>query len=158
MPLFHIHGLIAAMLASLGAGASLYARGGFDALRFFAWLDDARPTWYTAVPTMHQAIFARAARNPDSVAPRRLRFIRSSLGIAAAAGDGRAGGGFGCPVIEAYGMTEATHQMASNPLPPAPRKPGSVGLPPGPMVATIDEAGTRCRRASGRSGDLAAPT
>jgi acyl-CoA synthetase (AMP-forming)/AMP-acid ligase II len=49
---------------------------------------------------------------------------------------------FGAPLIEAYGMTEATHQMASNPLPPAVRKPGAVGLPAGPEMAIMGEDGT----------------
>jgi acyl-CoA synthetase (AMP-forming)/AMP-acid ligase II len=140
MPLFHIHGLMAATLASLGAGASLYATGGFNALRFFGWLDDARPTWYTAVPTMHQAILARAARNPDSVAAARLRFIRSSSASLPPQVMVELEGMFGCPVIESYGMTEAAHQMTSNPLPPAPRYPGCVGIAAGPRVGIMDEA------------------
>ena len=78
MPLFHIPGLIAAVSSSLGVGASVYCTPGFNALKFFSWLDDARPSWYTAVPTMHQAILARAARNSESIAHAGLRFIRSS--------------------------------------------------------------------------------
>ena len=78
MPLFHIHGLMAAVLSSLRAGASVFCTPGFNALQFFAWLDEAKPTWYTAVPTMHQAILARAARNQDIVDAAKLRFIRSS--------------------------------------------------------------------------------
>ena len=70
MPLFHIHGLIAAVLSSLAAGGSVFCTPGFNALRFFQWLDEAQPSWYTAVPTMHQAILARAARNPDALARR----------------------------------------------------------------------------------------
>ena len=78
MPLFHIHGLIAAVSSSLSAGASVICTPGFNALKFFQWLDEAKPTWYTAVPTMHQAILARAPRNQESVARAKLRFIRSS--------------------------------------------------------------------------------
>ncbi|MCH8334128.1 AMP-binding protein, partial [Candidatus Sumerlaeota bacterium] len=78
MPLFHIHGLIAAVLGSLGAGASVFCTPGFNALKFFAWMKQADPTWYTAVPTMHQAILSRAARNREIIAGGRLRFIRSS--------------------------------------------------------------------------------
>jgi acyl-CoA synthetase (AMP-forming)/AMP-acid ligase II len=78
MPLFHIHGLIAAVLTSLSAGASIYCTPGFNALRFFHWLDDAKPSWYTAVPTMHQAILPRAERNPEILARTKLRFVRSS--------------------------------------------------------------------------------
>ena len=78
MPLFHIHGLIAATLSSLAAGASVSCTPGFNALKFFAWLDEVRPTWYTAVPTMHQAILARAGRHREVIGRSRLRRIRSS--------------------------------------------------------------------------------
>ncbi|RKH14131.1 AMP-dependent synthetase, partial [Corallococcus sp. CA047B] len=78
MPLFHIHGLVAAVLSSLGAGGRVVCTPGFNALRFFAWFEEARPTWYTAVPTMHQALVERARRNTESLKSHRLRFIRSS--------------------------------------------------------------------------------
>src|ERR671936_1107208 len=78
MPLFHIHGLMAAVLASLGAGSQVSCSPGFNALRFFHWLDEVRPTWYTAVPTMHQAILSRAPRHREELGRSRLRLIRSS--------------------------------------------------------------------------------
>ncbi len=118
MPLFHIHGLIAAVLSSLAAGGSVFCTPGFNALRFFHWLDEATPTWYTAVPTMHQAILARAARNAEALAAAALRFIRSSSASLPPQVMAELEATFGCPVIESYGMTEAAHQMASNPLPP----------------------------------------
>ncbi|MFO1069297.1 MAG: acyl--CoA ligase [Geminicoccaceae bacterium] len=139
MPLFHIHGLMAATLASLSAGGSLYAPGGFNALRFFAWLDDAKPSWYTAVPTMHQTILARAARNTESIARAKLRLIRSSSASLPAQVMRELEATFGCPVIESYGMTEASHQMTSNQLPPGQRKPGTVGQAAGPLVGIMDE-------------------
>ncbi len=139
MPLFHIHGLMAATLASLAAGASVSCTPGFNALRFFAWLDEVRPTWYTAVPTMHQAILARAQRHRDVIARSRVRLIRSSSASLPAQVMLEMEKTFGVPVIESYGMTEAAHQMASNPLPPQARKPGSVGLAAGPEVAILDE-------------------
>jgi acyl-CoA synthetase (AMP-forming)/AMP-acid ligase II len=141
MPLFHIHGLIAAVLSSLSAGASIVCTPGFSALKFFAWLDESEPTWYTAVPTMHQAILARAARNAESVARARLRFIRSSSASLPPQLMTELEATFRCPVIESYGMTEAAHQMASNPLPPRPRKAGSVGLAAGPEAAIMGPDG-----------------
>ena len=141
MPLFHIHGLMAAVLASLAAGACAVCTPGFNALKFFAWLDEVEPTWYTAVPTMHQAILARAGRNPEIIARARLRFIRSSSSSLPPSVLTALEATFGCPVIEAYGMTEAAHQMASNPLPPAARKPGSVGIAAGPRISIMDENG-----------------
>jgi len=145
MPLFHIHGLVAALTASLAAGAATWCAPGFDALRFFAWLDEARPTWYTAVPTMHQAILARAARNSESVARADLRLIRSSSAALPPPVMRALGETFGAPVIESYGMTEASHQMASNPLPPRPQKPGSVGVPAGPLMRIADPDAPRLR-------------
>lgn len=141
MPLFHIHGLIAAVLSSLGAGASVVCSPGFNALRFFAWMEAARPTWYTAVPTMHQAILARAGRNAEALASSRLRLIRSSSASLPPQVMAELEETFGAPVLESYGMTEAAHQMAANPLPPADRRPGSVGVAAGPDVAIMDEAG-----------------
>ena len=142
MPLFHIHGLIAATLASLAGGGSVVCTPGFNALRFFGWLDAERPTWYTAVPTMHQAILARAERNREIIERVKLRFLRSSSASLPAQVMRDLEAAFGAPVIEAYGMTEASHQMASNPLPPRPRKPGIVGLAAGPEIAIMDEDGT----------------
>ncbi|MGQ0567327.1 MAG: acyl--CoA ligase [Gemmobacter sp.] len=139
MPLFHIHGLIAAVSASLAAGASVWCAPGFDAMRFFGWMDDARPTWYTAVPTMHQTILQRAARNADTIARVPLRFLRSSSASLPAQVMLELAATFNAPVIEAYGMTEAAHQMASNPLPPRAQKPGAVGIAAGPLVRVAHE-------------------
>ena len=139
MPLFHIHGLVAACLASLAAQGGVSCTPGFNAFKFFTWFDEVRPCWFTAVPTMHQAILLRA--RGDQAVPSQLRFIRSSSASlppqVMAALEAR----FGCPVIEAYGMTEAAHQMASNRLPPGVRKPGSVGVAAGPEIAIWSENG-----------------
>lgn len=140
MPLFHIHGLMAAVLASLGAGGSVVCTPGFDAMRFFRWLDEERPSWFTAVPTMHQAILARAERNADIIRRARLRFLRSSSSSMPGPVMRQLEETFSAPLVEAYGMTEAAHQMCSNPL-AGPRKPGAVGLPAGPEVAVMDEDG-----------------
>ena len=141
MPLFHIHGLIAAVSASLAAGAAVHCTPGFNALRVFTWFESERPTWYTAVPTMHQAILARAPRNKETVAGMALRFIRSSSSSLPPPVMHDLEAVFGAPVIESYGMTEASHQMTSNQLPPGTRKPGSVGVAAGPEAAIMDNTG-----------------
>ena len=141
MPLFHIHGLMAPVLASLAAGGSVVCTPGFDALRFFAWLRAENPTWYSAVPTMHQAILGRAGRNAEIVRGSKLRFIRSSSASLPPQVMAELESVFGAPVIEAYAMTEAAHQMCSNPLPPGLRKPGSVGPAAGPEVAIMGAQG-----------------
>jgi len=139
MPLFHIHGLMAATLSSLAAGGSEVCTPGFDASRFFDWMAAHQPTWFTAVPTMHQAILARASGHREIIAQSSLRFIRSSSSSLPPQVMAELERTFGVPVIESYGMTEASHQMASNPLPPQPRKPGSVGVAAGPAVAIMAE-------------------
>ncbi len=141
MPLFHIHGLIAAVLSSLAAGGSVVCTPGFNAFRFFAQFGEARPSWFTAVPTMHQALLGLAARNKAVIAAGRLRFIRSSSASLPPQVMNAVEEAFGVPVIESYGMTEAAHQMASNPLPPRPHHAGSVGLAAGPEVAIMDDDG-----------------
>ncbi len=141
MPLFHIHGLMAAVLSTMASGGSVVCTPGFDALRFFRWLDEERPSWFTAVPTMHQAILARAERNADIIKRARLRFLRSSSSSLPAPVMRRLEEVFSAPLVEAYGMTEASHQMCSNPL-GGPRKPGSVGVAAGPEVAIMDDDGS----------------
>jgi acyl-CoA synthetase (AMP-forming)/AMP-acid ligase II len=141
MPLFHIHGLIAAVLASLAAGGSVCCTPGFNGFRFFAWFEHARPSWYTAVPTMHQALLGLAARHKPAIAAGRLRFIRSSSASLPPQVMTALEEAFGVPVLESYGMTEAAHQMASNPLPPRPHFAGSVGIAAGPEIAIMTDDG-----------------
>jgi acyl-CoA synthetase (AMP-forming)/AMP-acid ligase II/acyl carrier protein len=142
MPLFHIHGLVAATLASLSGGGSVICTPGFDGAAFFGWLNDLRPTWYTAVPTIHQEILRRAPRGSEMAAARGLRFIRSSSAALPSRVMAELEDAFGVPVIETYGMTEASHQIASNPLPPLKRMPGSVGCAAGCEVAIMNDQGT----------------
>ncbi len=141
MPLFHIHGLIAGLLAPLSAGGAIACPGDFNAFRFFEWLDAFRPTWYTAVPTMHQLILSRASRHAEALERASLRFVRSSSAPLPPVVLERIEETFGVPMIEAYGMTEATHQMAAQPLPPGVRKPGSVGRATGIELTILDPAG-----------------
>jgi non-ribosomal peptide synthetase component E (peptide arylation enzyme)/thioesterase domain-containing protein/aryl carrier-like protein len=148
MPLFHIHGLVGALLSSLSAGATVICTPSFHAPSFHVWLSELEPTWYSAVPTMHQAVLARKPSASTS-----LRFIRSSSAPLPARIHAELEEAFGVPVVEAYGMTEAAHQMASNPLPPRERKPGSVGLPTGVEIAVLGEHGLPTR--AGEIGDVA---
>jgi acyl-CoA synthetase (AMP-forming)/AMP-acid ligase II len=141
MPMFHIHGLIAGLLAPMAVGSRIFCTPGFNALRFFGWLRESRASWYTAVPTMHQAILARSRHNLDVIREHPLRFMRSSSSSMPPQVIAELERVFGAPLIESYGMTEATHQMTSNPLPPARRIPGSVGPAAGPKVAIMDTHG-----------------
>src|SRR5688500_11909394 len=127
MPLFHVHGLVASTLATLATGGTVVVPAKFSPLSFWRIVRDTGATWYSAVPTIHQLLLARAEPGSRPAGAEKLRFIRScsaALPPPVMAGLEEA---FGAPVLEAYGMTEAAHQMASNPLPPSARKPGSVG-------------------------------
>ena len=130
MPLFHIHGLVGAALSSLSAGAAVACTPGFQATRFAAWLEELGATWYTAVPTIHAAAVSRARPG--------LRFVRSSSAPLAPRLERDLGEAFDAPVVQAYGMTEASHQIASNPL-DGERRRGSVGLPTGTEIRILEE-------------------
>nr|QTO31269.1 4-coumarate-CoA ligase [Ocimum kilimandscharicum] len=143
LPLFHVHGLLAGLLSSLGAGAAvtLPAAGRFSASTFWSDMNKYNATWYTAVPTIHQIVLDRHLSKPEPVYPK-LLFIRSCSASLAPAIMARLEEAFGAPVLEAYAMTEATHLMASNPLPEdGPHKAGSVGKPVGQEMAILDENG-----------------
>jgi acyl-CoA synthetase (AMP-forming)/AMP-acid ligase II len=139
-------------MAPLAAGSQVFCTPGFNALKFFAWMDEAKPTWFTAVPTMHQAIASRASKNLDIIKRHPLRFMRSSSSSMPPQVIREAEEIFGAPLVESYGMTEATHQMASNPLPPGARKPGTVGVAAGPEVGIMAEDGTLLPR--GDTGEI----
>ncbi len=136
MPLWHIHGLVAALLAPLLTGGSVVCTPGFYATDFLRWLEDSRATWYTAVPTMHASILQRARKSPRPVSSG-LRFIRSASAALPARLALDLEDAFGVPVLQAYGMTEASHQIASNPLPPGTRKARSVGRATGTDVIIL---------------------
>ena len=142
MPLFHIHGLVGALLSSLMAGSSVVCAPGFDPDNFFAWLDTFHPSWYTAVPTIHQAVLSAADAQVNNFSDCSLRFIRSSSSALPLQVMRKLENVFRVPVIEAYGMTEAAHQICSNPLAPGQRKAGSVGLAAGPQVSIMDSDGS----------------
>ena len=141
MPLFHIHSLVAGLLSSLVSGGSVVCAPGYDGSQFLDWLEVYEPTWYTAVPTIHQSLLSEMdGRGIADLTSHSLRLIRSSssalpLHVMMALEER-----IGVPVIEAYGMTEAAHQIASNPLPPDIRRPGSVGRALGVDVAILNPA------------------
>ena len=150
MPLFHIHGIMVTISALLAGGRVCPVV--FDPQRFFKSFEGFQPTWYSAVPTMHQAILRIASSHSESVANSRLRFIRSSSAALPVRVKAELEKVFDVPVIEAYGMTEAAHQMASNPLPPKERKSGSVGTAAGPQVAVMDSQGQLL--SGGQTGEI----
>lgn len=139
MPLFHIHGLVGGLLAPLAAGGSVVCPPAFRQDAFFDWLAATGPTWYTAVPTMHRAIVTESVGK--DIAGCRLRFVRSSSSPLSASLFDALSRTFGVPILEAYSMTEAAHQMTCNPPQPGRQKPGTVGVPVGPEVTLLDAQG-----------------
>lgn len=154
LPLFHVHGLVAGLLSSLISGASvvLPAAGRFSASTFWTDMRTYGATWYTAVPTIHQILLERHATKPEGQYPE-LRFIRSCSASLAPIVLERLESAFGAPVLEAYAMTEASHQMTSNPLPHSGgRKAGSVGKATGIELTILDENGVP--QPQGRTGEV----
>jgi acyl-CoA synthetase (AMP-forming)/AMP-acid ligase II len=152
MPLFHVHGLIGTLLSSLAAGASVACPPGFLAARFLDWVERWAPTWTSAVPTMLQAILERVQEAGGPPPGSRFRFVRSCSAALPPRLAPALETAIGAPVIEAYGMTEASHQMTANPLPPRERKAGSVGLATGVEVGIMDAAGGLL--AAGAAGEV----
>ncbi|MEP7351866.1 MAG: acyl--CoA ligase [Acidobacteriota bacterium] len=137
MPLFHVHGLVASTISTLSSGGTLVVPSKFNALSFWRTVRDFNVTWYSAVPTIHSMLLTRAGdERPQG--SEGLRFIRSCSAALPAEMMAKMESIFGAPVLEAYGMTEASHQMASNPLPPHDHKGGSVGKATGIQIGIMD--------------------
>lgn len=151
MPLFHVHGLIGSVMSTLVSGGTVVVPTRFNALTFWKTVRENRATWYSGVPTMHQLLLARAHHKPAEAAS--LRFIRSCSAPLSAELIHKIEDLFGVPFVEAYGMTEAAHQMTSNPLPPRHRKAGSVGVGAGLRVSILDKEGNHL--ANGQRGEVA---
>jgi len=140
MPLFHVHGLVASTLSTFLSGGTVVVPSKFNPLSFWRTVRDTGATWYSAVPTIHNLLLSRAGETRPEGAEQ-LRFIRSCSASLPPEMMAQMEKVFGVPVLEAYGMTEASHQMASNPQPPKARKPGSVGQATGIKIGIMDEAG-----------------
>ncbi len=142
MPLFHVHGLMASTLSTLFTGGTVVVPNRFNPLSFWRTVRDYSATWYSAVPTMHGLLLARVGKSNERPAgAETLRFIRSCSAPLPTEMAQRIESVFGAPVLEAYGMTEASHQMSSNPLPPSERKFGTVGAGTGVQIGILDPNG-----------------
>jgi acyl-CoA synthetase (AMP-forming)/AMP-acid ligase II len=148
MPLFHVHGLVASTLAQLAAGGAVVTPRRFTPRLFWEQARDHGVSWLSAGPTLHQMILDHPAAPAAT-----LRFTRSCSSALSAALMARAEETYGVPMLEAYGMTEASHQMTSNPLPPGRRVPGSVGVPAGAEVRIVDSDGRDVP--AGETGEVA---
>jgi acyl-CoA synthetase (AMP-forming)/AMP-acid ligase II len=153
MPLFHVHGLLASTLATLLTGGTVVLPEKFNPLSFWRTAGDYSPTWYSAVPTMHRLLLARAGDHRPAGA-HHLRFIRSASAPLSLQTMQKLEHVFGVPVLEAYGMTEASHQIASNPLPPGARRAESVGLGTGVAISIIDAHEPHKHLGTGHAGEV----
>jgi acyl-CoA synthetase (AMP-forming)/AMP-acid ligase II len=141
MPLVHVHGLVASTLATFASGGTVVVPGKFNPLTFRRIAHEHQITWYSGAPALHQMVLSRGDRGSQSLKLNSLRFIRTCSAALSEPLFNELEATFGVPVLEAYGMTEAAHQMASNPLPPAARRSGSVGRATGIEISIIDELG-----------------
>src|ERR1700712_2423673 len=140
MPLFHLHRLVASTLATLASGGCVIAPRRFSAAAFWGECAAHGATWYSAVPTIHRILLSRAEDGATDAAGHGLRFARSCSSALPGPLMESFEQRFGLPLVEAYGMTEAAHQMASKPLPPGERRASSVGQPTGTEIAILDES------------------
>jgi acyl-CoA synthetase (AMP-forming)/AMP-acid ligase II len=152
MPLFHVHGLVASTLSTLLSGGTVVAPARFNPLSFWRIVREHRATWYSAVPTIHHLILARSGGSEKSAGAESLRFVRSCSAALPVEMAGKIEALTGVPVLEAYGMTEASHQMSSNPLPPEQRKFGTVGPGTGIEIGIMTDSGDLL--ASGAKGEV----
>jgi oxalate---CoA ligase len=154
MPLFHVHGLVASTLATLATGGTVVVPAKFNPMNFWQVAEANGATWYSAVPTIHQLLLARVKKDaPRPAGAEKLRFIRSCSASLPPQVLHDLEASFGAPVLEAYGMTEAAHQMASNPLPDnGPHLPGSVGRGTDVEIAIADEKGNLLK--AGERGEV----
>jgi len=153
MPLFHVHGLLASTLATLLTGGTMVVPEKFNPLSFWRTVRECRATWYSAVPTMHRLLLARAG-DQRPMGAEHLRFIRSASAPLSLHTMEKLEHVFGAPVLEAYGMTEASHQIASNPLPPGVRRAQSVGLGTGVKISIMDSHGHHSHLGMGHAGEV----
>ena len=154
MPLFHVHGLVASTFASLSAGGTVVSPRRLAPQRFWRQARETGTTWLSAGPTLHQMLLDKI---DDDGAPGTLRFVRSCSSALSPELLHRAESSYGVPMLESYGMTEASHQMAANPLPPGERVPGSVGVPAGTEIGIVDPAATSWPRARPARSSSAGP-
>jgi oxalate---CoA ligase len=150
MPLFHIHGLVGSALSTLISGGTVVVPRGLRVSDFHEQVDAYSVTWFSAVPTVISRLIDATQ---DGRRCATLRFARTSSSPLPATVISAFEERFEVPLIESYGMTEASHQMASNPLPPGERRPGSVGLPTGTEMAILDEGWSELP--PGASGEVA---
>lgn len=144
MPLFHVHGLLAGFLAPLYSGGSVIVPPKFSASEFWEDFITHGANWYTAVPTIHQILL----KNPPPHTKPKIRFIRSCSSPLSPTVFHQLEAAYNAPVLEAYAMTEASHQMTSNPLPPGKRMPGSVGIGQGVEIKILDGEGNEVPQGS----------
>ncbi|MEL6584150.1 MAG: AMP-binding protein [Pseudomonadota bacterium] len=142
LPSFHIGAVVDLLLSPLIAGGAVIFADGPGPEELAAAIRQHRPTWLQLVPTMASNLLAHFGRSELQELGASLRFIRSVSADMSPGLQARVEEAFGCPVIQMYGMTETAGQIASNPLPPAVRKPGSVGKVAGPEVCVMDRVGT----------------
>ncbi len=140
MPLFHIHSLIGVLGSSLVGGACVFFIGKYDPGLFSEAIDNQGITWYSCAPSIHHQVIQDIIATNTCARKSMLRFVRSSSSPLPVGLIEDIYNWLGVPVIEAYGMTEAAHEMACNPL-RGKRKAGSVGRPTNVAIQICTDKG-----------------
>lgn len=138
MPLYHVHGLMV-LIASLLSGGRVISTPKYNNSLFYGWLQEFKPTWYTASAGIQENILLRSEENRDKIKDLKLRFIRSSSAPLSPQTTKGLEKFFNAPIAESYGMTEATLQITTQPLPPKKKKIGSCGRPTELELAIVDK-------------------
>jgi long-chain acyl-CoA synthetase len=139
LPLFHVNGIVVSVLTPLLAGASVVIAERFDPNTFFATVEHERPTFFSAVPTIYTMLTAL----PDDVHPDTSSVRFGICGAAPASAEllGRFEARYGFPLIEGYGLSEATCASTINPV-DGERRAGTVGIAfPGQQIRIVDDLG-----------------
>ncbi|MER6410454.1 class I adenylate-forming enzyme family protein [Streptomyces humidus] len=150
LPLFHVNAIVVSVLMPLLAGGSVAITDRFDPKTFFDLVEQERPTYFSAVPT----IYSMLAALPADVLPDTSSLRYGCCGAAPASAEllARFESRYGFPLIEGYGLSEGTCFSTVNPV-AGPRRAGSVGIAvPGQDIRIVDERGTEL--APGMDGEV----
>jgi acyl-CoA synthetase (AMP-forming)/AMP-acid ligase II len=137
LPFFHIYGMVVIMMLGLAGGATIVTMPRFDLQEFLGLVQKYRATILPLVPP----IVLGMVKHP-AVAQFDLSAVRLVFSGAAPLGEELArelGQKLGCPVVQGYGMTEASPVTHLSPTHDAPMKPGSAGrVVPNTEVKIVD--------------------
>ena len=153
LPFFHIYGMVVCMLLPLAEGGTVVTMPRFDLQSFLAILAKYRVTIAPLVPPIVLGLAKYPALGELDLSSLRLVFSGAApLGEELARG---LSARLGCPVVQGYGMTEASPVTHLSPTHDALFKPGSIGrVVPNTEVKLVAVDTTRPVTGPGQDGEL----